>query len=167
MKLEWILLAMGRTDEGSLILAVLTVVGVVASAAVIAGGVFSSNSGATLPTVSLPLACKKPTGGFLIIMSEYGYNDSVLEGAGPTKAWPLITVSLGAPVDIVVCNADPTQSHGFQVAHYYDSKIVAVAPGQVIDVSFVATMAGTFQIYCDIFCTIHLFMQYGQLRVIP
>jgi heme/copper-type cytochrome/quinol oxidase subunit 2 len=100
-------------------------------------------------------------------MSKYGYNDSVLEGAGPAKAWPVITVTQGALVNITVCNSDPTQAHGFQVSHYYDSKIVAVAPGQVIDVSFVATKAGTFQIYCEIFCTIHLFMEYGQLRVTP
>ena len=98
-------------------------------------------------------------------MDKYGYNDSVLEGAGPTKSWPVVTVAQGEDVNITVCNADPSQAHGFQIAYYYDSKIVAVDPGQVIHVSFVATKAGTFRIYCAIFCTIHLFMEYGQLRV--
>jgi heme/copper-type cytochrome/quinol oxidase subunit 2 len=98
-------------------------------------------------------------------MSRYGYNDSVLEGAGPTKAWPVITVLQNATVNITVCNADTVEAHGFQISNYFDSEIVSVVPGQVIHVSFVATKAGEFRIYCAIFCSIHLFMEYGELRV--
>jgi len=157
---------MGPKGRTALILTILTLAGVIASLMVLIGGLRSSQSTAvTLPAVSLPPGCVKPAGGFLIIMSEYGYNDSVLEGAGPTKPWPVITVSQGATVNITVCNVDRTQSHGFQISHYFDSSIEAVAPGQVLRVSFVAAKPGTFQIYCAIFCTIHLFMQYGQLRV--
>ena len=99
------------------------------------------------------------------MMSRYGYNNSVLEGAGPTKAWPVITVIQNTTVNITVCNADNVEAHGFQVSNYFDSDIVAVVPGQVLHVSFVATRVGTFRIYCAIFCAIHLFMEYGELEV--
>lgn len=154
------------TTRASVILAAITIAGVVASVVVLVGGIASSeSSAASLPTIALPPGCVKPVGGYLVIMSEYGYNDSVLEGAGPTKAWPVITVAQGSTVNITVCNADKTQAHGFQIGSYFDNKIEAVAPGQILNVSFVATKSGTFQIYCAIFCTIHLFMEYGQLRV--
>ncbi len=151
-----------------MVLVAITIAGVVASSAVILGGVASSEgAGSSLPSVVLPPGCVRPEGGYLVVLSKYGYNDSILEGAGPTKAWPVITVQQGSVVSITVCNADTTESHGFQVETYYDSKIVAVAPGEVLNVTFVATTAGTFQIYCAIWCSIHLFMQYGQLRVMP
>jgi FtsP/CotA-like multicopper oxidase with cupredoxin domain len=147
-------------------LAMLTLAGLVASTAVLVGGLHASESGGTpLPAVSLPPGCVRPAGGFLIIAGPYGYNDSVLEGAGPTKAWPVITVKEGQTVNITVCNVDKTQSHGFEVGMYYDKSVYSIAPGKWMSVSFVATKAGTFPIYCAIFCTIHLFMEYGQLHV--
>jgi heme/copper-type cytochrome/quinol oxidase subunit 2 len=149
-----------------LILTVLTLVGVLATSVVLIGGFHASQSAPTAPpTVDLPAGCTRQAGGFLIVMSEYGYNDSVLEGAGPTKAWPVISVAQGQTVNITVCNVDKIQSHGFQISNYFDSKIEAVGPDQVLHVQFVASKTGTFQIYCAIFCTIHLFMEYGQLRV--
>ena len=152
----------------TILLAALTLLGVVASALVLVGGVDSSRGASvSLPEAALPQGCSRPAGGYLIVMTKYGYNDSVLEGAGPTKAWPVIRVAQGQEVNITVCNADPTQAHGFQIETYYDERIVAVDPGQVVQVSFVANEVGTFRIYCAIFCTIHLFMQYGQLQVTP
>jgi FtsP/CotA-like multicopper oxidase with cupredoxin domain len=158
---------MNRISRITLILVALTIAGVVASSLVLVGGVQASQRGSSPPpAVKLPAGCVRPAGGFLVIASEYGYNDSVLEGAGPTKAWPVITVTQGQTVNITVCNVDTTQSHGFQISNYFDGAIEAVGPGQVLHVpSFVASKAGTFQIYCAIFCTIHLFMEYGQLRV--
>ncbi len=156
---------MRRPDRVTVVFAALTLVGVLATSLVLVGGVVSSEGATTLPSLRLPPGCTRPAGGYLIVMSKYGYNDSVLEGAGPTKAWPVITVAQGNLVNITVCNADTSQAHGFQVSYYYDKTIVAVDPGQVIHISFVATKAGTFRIYCAIFCTIHLFMEYGQLRV--
>ena len=147
-------------------LVAVTILGVVASALVLVGGLKASESAqAQISQITLPVGCSRPAGGFLVIMSEYGYNDSILEGAGPTKAWPVITVDEGASVNITVCNLDQAQSHGFQIASYFDTKLESIAPGQVLHVSFIATKTGVFQIYCAIFCTIHLFMQYGQLRV--
>jgi hypothetical protein len=112
---------------------------------------------------SLPAGCAKPAGGFLIVASNTGYNDSVGHGA-PNNAWPIINVTLGQTVSIVVCNND-IEAHGFQISHYYDGQIESVGPGQVIHVSFVASEAGNFQIYCAILCEVHPFMQSGELRV--
>jgi FtsP/CotA-like multicopper oxidase with cupredoxin domain len=157
---------MGPYSKRDVVLTALTVLGVVASSIVLAGGLRASESAeSAFPTVTLPPGCVKPADGFLVIASEYGYNDSMLEGAGPTKAWPVISVTQGQAVNITVCNVDTTQSHGFQISDYFDNSIESVAPGQVLKVSFVADKTGTFQIYCAIFCSIHLFMEYGELRV--
>ena len=65
----------------------------------------------------------------------------------------------------MVCNVD-VQAHGFQIANYVDSSTNVVAPGQVYKVSFVANQPGSFLIYCAIPCSIHFFMQFGQLKVL-
>jgi heme/copper-type cytochrome/quinol oxidase subunit 2 len=141
-------------------LLILTLAGIVVAAivSVTYAADLSKNSSA-----SLPAGCVKPAGGFLVIASVVGYNDSIGHGA-PTKSWPIITVKKGASVTIVVCNID-RQAHGFQITHYFDSSIETVEPGHVITVQFVAAQAGTFEIYCSIFCTIHIYMQNGQLIV--
>jgi hypothetical protein len=121
----------------------------------------TSSTGSNQP---LPAGCVKPAGGFLIIASASGYNDSIEHGA-PAKSWPILDVAQGQNVTIVVCNVDH-QSHGFQIEHYYDSSEVTVQPGEVLRVpSFVATEAGNFEIICDIPCTIHPYMQSGLLTV--
>ena len=74
-------------------------------------------------STGLPPGCVKPTGGYLIIASEYGYNDSMDHGV-PSHSWPVINVTLGQNVTILVCNADPTQPHGFQISYYLDSGTV-------------------------------------------
>jgi hypothetical protein len=99
----------------------------------------------------------------LIIASASGFNDSVDHGV-PQNPWPVVHTALGSTLNITVMNIDH-QSHGFQVAHYYDNNIVAIPAGQSIHVSFVANQAGTFQIYCEIPCTVHWAMQSGELIV--
>lgn len=157
-----------RASSTTIVLVAVTLAGVAASSLVLAGGFYYSRSPTGgLPKIALPPGCSRPAGGFLVVMSQWGYNFSILEGAGFSRPWPVINVTQGSSVNITVCNADTVQAHGFQIDYYYDSKVVGLAPGQVLDVTFVATKAGTFQIYCDIFCTIHQFMQFGQLRVAP
>ena len=148
-------------------LVVLTLVGVIASLVVLGGGLSRSQAAVTKPLTAtdLPHGCVKPADGYLVVMSSYGYNDSVLEGAGPSKSWPVISVSQNTTVNITVCNADTVEAHGFQISNYYDSEIVSVVPGEVIHVSFTATKVGTFRIYCAIFCAIHPFMENGELQV--
>jgi heme/copper-type cytochrome/quinol oxidase subunit 2 len=114
-------------------------------------------------TASLPAGCAKPAGGFLVIASDFGYNDSIGHGA-PDNSWPIITVHQGQNVTIVVCNVD-VQAHGFQIANYFAAKQETLVPGQVLRVNFFADQKGSFVIYCDIICSIHAFMQTGLLKV--
>jgi len=115
-------------------------------------------------TAILPSGCVRPAGGFLIIASQLGYNDSVDHGV-PQNSWPVVDVRQGQNVTIVVCNADPAQAHGFQIDHYYDARLASVASGQVLSVNFIADTAGTFRIYCNIPCSVHWAMQSGELIV--
>jgi hypothetical protein len=120
--------------------------------------------GATPGSRPLPPGCVKPADGYLIVASSTGYNDSIGHGA-PEKNWPIITVKQGQNVTIVVCDVD-VQAHGFQIAHYWaPPPVVTIVPGQVYTVNFIASQVGSFQIYCDIFCSIHVYMQSGQLNV--
>ncbi len=125
---------------------------------------FLSRGAPTTSTAALPPGCVKPQQGFLIVASIEGYNNSIEHGA-PTKSWPVIDVRQGQNVTIVVCNIDH-QPHGFQITHYFDSTEVTVQPGEVLHVpTFVATEAGAFTIYCEIPCSIHIYMQSGLLNV--
>ncbi len=124
---------------------------------------YLASGGASPPAPVLPQGCAKPAGGYLIVASNTGYNDSIGHGA-PQKSWPVISVQRGQNVTIVVCNID-VQAHGFQITHYYDKNELTVVPGQVTRVSFVADQAGAYAIYCEIFCSIHIYMQSGLLKV--
>ena len=141
-------------------LVVVVLVGAVATAAL-----FLASRGTGAPAQSLPQGCAQPRGGFLVVASNTGYNDSIGHGA-PQKNWPVISVRQGQNVTIVVCNID-VQAHGFQITHYYDKNEVTVSPGQVIKVNFVADQTGAYVIYCEIFCSIHIYMQSGLLDVTP
>jgi hypothetical protein len=147
----------------------LVVVAIVGSAGI--AGLYALSLGRSTVTAgsSLPKGCVKPANGFLIIASDggtygIGYNDSEGHGA-PSAAWPIITVPQNSTVTITVCNVD-VQAHSFNIIHYLSGGANTIAPGQVLSFAFVASETGTFQIYCDIFCSIHIFMQSGELRVI-
>jgi uncharacterized cupredoxin-like copper-binding protein len=152
----------------TLVLALATIVVFAAVVALLGLGVIfgntNSGAGGTTSGTVLPAGCVKPANGFLIIASKDGYNDSILQGAGLSKPWPVMSANLGQVVNITVCNVD-VEAHGFQVAKYFDSSIHVVEPGQVLNVSFVASQEGSFLIYCAIPCSIHFFMQFGQVRV--
>jgi len=150
-------------------LAVLVLV-VVALAAVATATIYLTVRGGGSSTTSttsstLPAGCVKPAGGFLVVASNTGFNDSIDHGV-PEKSWPIINVTQGQTVNITVCNTD-FQAHGFQVTHYYNNEIVTIVPGQVVHVSFVADQVGKFRIFCNIFCSIHWAMQDGLLNVAP
>lgn len=105
----------------------------------------------------------KPADGYLIVANSLGYNDSIGHGA-PAQSWPILDIADGSSVTITVCN-DYQQTVSFQVAHYLQNTMETVQPGHVLTVSFVADQKGTFDIYCEIFCAIHLYLQGGELRV--
>jgi len=137
--LLWSSKARRRVEVG--LLATVIAVALAASTAYISSSGVGYNGG-TLS--SLPAGCVRPAGGFLIVGSSLGYNDSIVHGA-PVKPWPIMDVSNGSDVAITVCNAY-AQALGFQVVHYLDDKVQAIGPGQAITVSFVADETGTFLI---------------------
>ena len=149
---------MNSNKRIAVVLLVVVLLGVGATTAL-----YLASRGGSPASRPLPSGCAKPAAGFLIVASDTGYNDSIGHGA-PEKNWPVIDVKQGQNVTIVVCNID-VQAHGFQITHYYDSNEVTLTPGQVIKVNFVATQAGAFDIYCEIFCSIHVYMQSGLLNV--
>jgi FtsP/CotA-like multicopper oxidase with cupredoxin domain len=150
-------------------LAVLLAVALVSAAAVVVVTLPGLNSvtPTTSSSIKLPAGCVKPANGFLIVASQLGFNDSVDHGV-PQKSWPVMNVRQGQNVTIVVCNADPSQPHGFQIANYYDpteARFASVAPDHVLTVNFVADKTGTFRIYCSILCSVHWAMLSGLLIV--
>ncbi|MDG6981572.1 MAG: multicopper oxidase domain-containing protein [Nitrososphaerota archaeon] len=84
-----------------------------------------------------------------------------------TAPWPVITVKAGQLVSFHVINCASSEIHGFQITHYDDisKNLISIQPGDSYNVTFTATQAGTFRIYCGIFCNIHPGMQNGELVV--
>ena len=150
-----------------MLLSIATILAIAAVVLVIGFGWVLGNSGSagTGSSTSVPQYCVRPPGGFLIVVSQYGYNDSITQGAGPSKPWPIVTVKEGQIVNISVCNTD-AESHGFQVATYVQSTVNIIKPGEELNFTFTANQAGTYGIYCAIPCDLHVFLQYGQLRVV-
>jgi hypothetical protein len=158
MALLWSSKIRRRTAIGCLTAAL--AIALVASAFYFDGaGAPSSGSSPT----TLPAGCTKPPGGFLIVASATGYNDSIGHGA-PEKSWPVLDMPVGSNVTITICNTY-SQPVGFQVVHYLQNSIEKVEPGQVITVSFLAVEAGSFEIYCAIFCPIHVYLQSGEVNI--
>ena len=85
----------------------------------------------------------------------------------PDTQWPTMEVKLGQVVSIHVINCASSESHGFQVGYYDDisKNLISIPPGGSYDVTFTATKAGAFRVYCGIFCWIHPLMQNGALIV--
>ena len=85
----------------------------------------------------------------------------------PSTQWPIMNVKLGNVVSIHVVNCASSESHGFQITYYDDinKNLISIPPGQSYDVTFTALKAGTFRVYCGIFCSIHPLMQNGALVV--
>ncbi|HYC11333.1 MAG TPA: hypothetical protein VEC02_01550 [Nitrososphaerales archaeon] len=112
-----------------------------------------------------------PHAYFLIVEADpgspyEGINGSAIqESQNLSKPWPIMHVKLGQVVSIHVINCASSESHGFAIDHYDDKTINAIPPGKSYDVTFTANERGTFRIYCDIFCAIHVFMQNGELIV--
>jgi len=130
------------------------------SFAVLGLGVISNSinlSPSTLsPAVVTKSTCDRPPGFILIIADLSGFNDSISHGA-PANPWPVIRVHKGDVVHLLVCNKDSTQPHGFAILTYLDAGIV-LAPGDAYRIVFTANVPGTFVVYCNIFCTVHIYM---------
>lgn len=134
-----------------------------ATASIVVSTIGTRTNGAVARASSLPAGCIRPAGGFLVIASALGYNDSVDHGA-PGRHWPIITVQQGQTASIVVCNVD-AQAQGFQIAAYAGATLGILRPGQVLTISFVASQTGTFHIYDPVFNTLEAYMNSGELIV--
>jgi hypothetical protein len=120
-------------------------------------------SGSIAPSITVTKStCNRPAGFILIIADISGFNNSIGHGA-PDHPWPVVRVEKGEVVRFLVCNLDQRQAHGFAISYYFDSGVL-IASGEAYRIVFTATKPGTFAIYCNIFCTIHICMQ-GQLIV--
>jgi len=107
--------------------------------------------------VSFAQSCERPPGYVLMILDDNGFNNSIHRGE------PTIELQRNDTVNILVCNLDPVQSHGFAIDHYFAAG-VTLRPGEAYKVSFVARDPGIFTMYCNVFCTVHTFMK-GRLVV--
>ena len=99
------------------------------------------------------------TRSFTIIADLNGFNNSKYL----QSSWPVLTVHRCDTVVITVINRD-AQAHGLAVTTYAPNG-VTVAPGTTQTLRFQANQKGNFRIYCNIFCTVHVFMQNGLLEV--
>ncbi len=102
---------------------------------------------------------------FVVVMANEGMNVGFNGSKFQTGSWPIMNVTLGRSVTIHVINNDTVQSHGFAIQHYFSG--FALGPGTCSDVTFTADQSGSFLVYCNISCTIHIFMQNGKLNVNP
>ena len=107
-------------------------------------------------------SCKAPEGYTTIIADHSGFNGSVVHGA-PKNPWPVITAHRGDTVKLLICNVDRVEAHGFAIDGYFDGG-VTLRPGQTYSITFTADKAGSFPIFCNVFCTIHIYMR-GMLVV--
>ncbi len=98
---------------------------------------------------------------FTVVMSSQGFNESMTHYP---NSWPVLNVAACQTVTIHLVNQDTSDSHGFAITHYF-TRGVALKPGQTYDVAFRATQTGTFLVYCNILCPIHIYMLNGKLNV--
>jgi nitrous oxide reductase len=129
---------------------------IVAVAASVGGGILTFAIG--LPS-SPCFGVRGTTHNFTIIAGVDGYNASRNHQA----PWPVMTVNRCDMVVITIVNSD-TQAHGFAV-DYYAVKGTEVQYQQAATVQFLASRAGAFRVYCNVYCTVHIFMQDGLLNV--
>jgi heme/copper-type cytochrome/quinol oxidase subunit 2 len=146
----------------------LVLVAVALIGAAVVASLYVVSIGSSTTSTGLPAGCTKAAGGFLMVASHLGWNESELHGAGitPGVTWPKMTITQGETVNITVCNTD-VQAHSFEIAYYEQGQANTLHPQQVLHFQFVASRSGTFQVYCEIPCSIHIYMQSGQLVVTP
>lgn len=130
---------------------------VVAVVGALGGGIFTFAIG--LPA-SPCAGISGVTRNFTIIASPNGYNDS----SEHTGSWPQMTVNRCDLVNITIVNND-VQTHGFAIAYYATKGTEVIGQQTYYFPIFQATRAGEFQVYCNVFCTVHKLMQNGLLTV--
>jgi hypothetical protein len=102
---------------------------------------------------------------FVVVMANEGMNVGFNGSKFQSGSWPVMNVTLGRNVTIHVINNDTVQSHGFAIQSLFSG--FALGPGKCSDVKFTADQPGSFLVYCNISCSIHVFMQNGRFNVNP
>src|SRR2546428_11742398 len=102
---------------------------------------------------------------FVVVMANEGMNVGVNGSKFQSGSWPIMNVTLGRSVTIHVINNDTVQSPGFAIQRYFS--VFSLGPGNCSDVKFTADQPRSFLVYCNISCSIHVFMQNGRLNVNP
>jgi hypothetical protein len=105
---------------------------------------------------SHPQGCNRPPGYVSIILDSSGFNDSKALGA-PNRLPTLLQYQQGGTVNLIICNFDPVETHGFAISHYFDVG-VTLRPGESHKISFVAKDTGAFTVYCNVLCSVHPLM---------
>jgi len=139
--------------------------------AIVAVGFVSTAYALHLFGPSPPNCMVRPSGPanaaiFTVVMANEGFKVGFNGSKYHPSPWPIMNVSLGENVVIHVINNDTSQAHGFAISHYFDGGLT-LSPGECSDVRFVANQPGSFNVFCNIFCTIHIIMQNGRLNVNP
>ncbi len=151
--------ARSRTIQTKQVLAILVVL--VSIGAVISGLALTG----TIP-LSTILSCLGTPGtskSFTIIADLNGYNNSKnMAGQGGLGPWPIMNVSRCDNVTIHLTNND-TQSHGLAVGGYAGE--YSIPPNQTLSIHFTANKSGHWRVFCTILCSVHDYMQNGQLNV--
>lgn len=104
------------------------------------------------------------TVSFVIVESSSGPLEGMNGSYYHAAPWPLIHVSQGDKVVIHVMNEASSEPHGFAINRYFPQG-ATIQAGHSYTVSFIANEKGNFTMYCDIFCSVHVFMQNGLLSV--
>ena len=86
-----------------------------------------------------------------------GYNSTL-------QYWPVIQVRQNQTVTVTIMNCASSEPHGFAIGHYFNGGVTLQA-GDSYTFTFVASSVGKFSMYCNIFCSIHPYMQNGLLIV--
>ncbi len=121
---------------------------------------YTPSDAATLTKI-LP-GCEKTAGYTMLVANNQGYNASISHGA-PAHPWPVITAHQSERVNLTFCNLDSVEAHGFAIDNYFDRGVI-LAPGEGYQISFIATIPGSFRIFCTNFCTVHRYMS-GTLSI--
>src|SRR3989441_11285383 len=102
---------------------------------------------------------------FVVVMANEGMNVGFNGSKFQSVSWPVMNVTLGTTVTIHVINKGTVESHGFAIQRYFSG--FAFGPGTCGHVTFTADQLGSFTVYCNISCSIHVFMQDGKVNVNP
>jgi hypothetical protein len=105
----------------------------------------------------------KPSGYFLIIANDNGYNNSASMNLNDTY-FPVLKVVQGSTVNILFCNLSHEQTLGIAIEHY-DTAGAVLQPNKATLITFRADQSGDFRMYSPIFSTVHYATQSGLLEV--